>query len=93
MITAIVAGLAILRTYDPDAPIVTQAYILAIPGILFASVTTGTDAADLLALGWIRHPVYLCYYYETKTITELADVTGEGDKDLPVAPVILAPPR
>ncbi len=93
MITEILVGLAILKTYAADAPIVTQAYILCIPAIPFSSVTTGTDAAVLLANHWYAHPVYACYYYKTKTITELADITGEGDGDLPAFPVILPAPR
>lgn len=93
MIQEILDGLAILKTYNADAPIVAHAYILAIPGILFADVTLGTDAADLAALNWKQHPVYLCYYYPTKTLTELADVTGAEEKDPPPFPVILPAPR
>lgn len=92
MITDILAGLAILKPYAPDAPIVTQAYILAVPAVKVAVVTV-PDAAALDALNWEEHPVYLCYYYPTSTITELADITGEGDGELPVFQVILPAPR
>jgi len=95
MIANIVAGLAILKDIDSTAPIVTQAYILAVPAIQVLAVVArpGTEDADLRALGWLDHPVYACYYYQTDTITELANVTGEGAGDLPVFPVILPAPR
>jgi len=93
MISNIIGGLAILKTYNPNAPIVTQAYILAIPAIKVVDVTTGTDAADLTALGWLEHPVYACYYYPAQTLTELAEVTGSDAKELPPFPVILPEPR
>jgi len=95
MITDILAGLAILKAIDPTAPIVTQAYILAVPAIKVADVLLrpGTEDADLRAADWMEHPVYLCYYYPTDTITELKGVTGEGSKDLPVFPVTLPAPR
>jgi hypothetical protein len=89
MISEILAGLAILKPYKPEAPIVTAAYILCIPAIPFDDVTEGTDAALLLELNWFQHPVYACYAYRTKTITELKDVDGAGDKDLPAYPVTL----
>jgi hypothetical protein len=92
MISNILDGLAILKTYNADAPIVAHAYILAIPAIKVA-VVTGEDAAALEALDWEQHPVYLCYYYPTKTLTELADVTGAEEKDPPPFPVILPAPR
>jgi hypothetical protein len=93
MITNIIEGLTILKTYNTDAPIVTQAYMLSIPAIPFSSVTTGTDADDLAALGWVEHPTYSCYYYPTQTMTELADVTESSSKELPPFPVILPEPR
>ena len=92
MISNIIDGLAILRTYQTEPPIVSQAYMLSIPKIAFGSATNGTDHDDLLALGWLEHPVYACYYYPCQTITELADITGEGADDPPPFPVILPPP-
>ena len=95
MITDILTGLAILKAIDPDAPVVTQAYILAVPAIKVATVVAlpGTEDVDLRAAGWTDHPVYLCYYYPTKTITETSNITGAGSKDLPAFPVILPEPR
>lgn len=95
MITDIVTGLAILRGIDPTAPIVTAAYILAVPAIKVADVLLrpGTEDADLREAGWIDHPIYGCYYYPTETITELKDVTGEGSLDPPPYTVTLPAPR
>ena len=91
MITEILAGLSLLKTYDADAPIVTQAYILAIPAILVGDVSA-PHQASLTALHWYEHPLYGCYYYKTSTITELADITGEGDGDIPPYPAIQSAP-
>ncbi len=91
MITNLLDGLAILQTYDADAPVVTQAYMITIPKIL-QSAMSGPDQTAIELLGWVLHPVYLSYYYPVETITELATVTGTSGNETPVFPIPLAPP-
>lgn len=86
MVSDLIDGLDILMTYDSDAPVVSQAYMVMVPKILQATLS-GPDQTAIEALGWVLHPVYLCYYYPVETITEVADVTGAGDSDLPPLPI------
>ncbi len=86
MVSDIIDGLDILAAYDADAPIVSQAYMIMVPKILQAALS-GPDQTAIEALGWVLHPVYLCYYYHALTITEVKDITGAGDSDLPPLPI------
>ena len=86
MISNLISGIDILLTYNSDAPIVTHAYMTMVPKILQAAMS-GPDQTAIEALGWVLHPVYLCYYYPVETITEVANITGAGDADLPPLPI------
>jgi hypothetical protein len=86
-------GLEILKTKNADAPVVTTAYIITVPAVKKVDLSGGEQTA-IEALGWVEHPVYLSYYYPAQTLTELADVTGEGSGDLPVLePIVPIPSK
>lgn len=83
-------GLEIIKTKNADAPVVATAYIITVPAVKQAAMTE-QEKIDIEALGWILHPVYLSYYYPAQTLTELADVTGEGADNIPVIEPIVPP--
>lgn len=89
-IDELIAGLEIIRAYDAFSPVVTSPYIVAVPAVKQA-VMTGLDQTAIEALGWVLHPVYAAYYYPAQTITELAEVTGEGSGNIPVISPIIPP--
>jgi len=91
MISNLLDGLAILKAINPDAPIVTQAYIITVPKILQADLS-GPQQTAIEAAGWLLHPVYGSYYYPAETITELADITGPPENAMPPLPLPIPPP-
>jgi hypothetical protein len=82
-ITELLAGLEIIKTYNSDAPVVANPYIITVPAVKKAAMS-GPHQTAMDGYGWIEHPVYLSYYYPAQTLTELADVTGEAAKKVPV---------
>lgn len=90
MISEILDGLAILKTVNPDAPIVSAAYRIMVPKILQGDLD-GAQQAAIEAANWVLDPVYGCYHYPAETIVELANVTGEGDNEMPPLPTVLLP--
>ena len=95
MLSDLLSGLELIKPYSPDSPVVTSPYIVTVPAVLQADMS-GDDQTAIEALGWLLHPVYLSYYYPAQTITELANVTGEGADEfimpmVPVPPPILPP--
>ena len=94
-INELLAGLARIQGENPDAPVVTAAYIITVPAVKAADMSP-SDQADMLSDGWLVHPVYLSYYYPAQTVVELAthDISGEGSGDIPVIePVIPSIPK
>ena len=92
MISGFLDGLDILKKYDTEPPIVTSAYIITIPKIKQADITGPGDQAAMDAAGWLVHPVYESYYYPVETITELGNVTGLGNQEMPPFPIPILPP-
>lgn len=90
MISDLLDGLEIINKYDTSAPVVSNAYIITVPKVLKTDLS-GPDQVAIEALGWVEHPVYHSYYFPAETITEVANVTGEGDGDLPPFPIPIPP--
>lgn len=90
MIADLIAGMEIIKHYNPDAPIAAVPYMAMVPAVKAGDITDPSPYAisDLTALGWLLHPVYDCYYYPGETITELADVTGEEATKVPPLPTV-----
>ena len=90
MIEDLLDGLEIIQKYNTSAPVVANAYMIMVPKVLKADLS-GPDQTLMDGLGWVEHPVYLCYYFPAETITEVANVTGVGDDDLPPFPIPIPP--
>jgi len=90
MLTNFLAGLLILKAHDDEPPVVAHAYMATVPKILKADLS-GPEQSAIEALGWLEHPVYGSYYYPCDTITEAANVTGEGAGDVPPIPPPIIP--
>jgi len=91
-INELLAGLARIQGENPDAPIVTAAYVITVPAVKAADMSP-SDQADMVSDGWLIHPVYLSYYYPAQTVVELAphDLTGENAGDIPVIEPMVPP--
>jgi hypothetical protein len=82
-ITELMAGLEMIKLKNSDAPVIANPYVVTVPAVKKADFSSG-DQTIMDGLGWLEHPVYLSYYYPAFTLTELADVTGEAAKEVPV---------
>lgn len=91
-ITELLAGLEMIKAKNSAAPVVASPYIVMVPAVK-KTAFSGGEQTTIEGLGWIEHPVYLSYYYPAQTLTELADVTGEAAKKVPVfEPYTPSPP-
>ncbi len=91
MLTELLNGLQLIKTYNTDAPVVTHAYLVCVPKVLVADMSSAHQSL-MDGWGWKSHPLYKCYYYPVETITEVANVTGEKAKELPPFPIPIPPP-
>jgi hypothetical protein len=93
-ISAIIDGLTILKEINPDVPIVTQAYVIRVPGIL-SGLLTGPQQSAMIAAGWLIEtagPYTSTYYYSVKTLPDLAAVSGADKKNKPIISVPVLQP-
>jgi len=83
-------GLQIIQGKNATAPVIANPYIITVPAVL-KSALNPTEQSTIEGLGWVEHPVYGSYYYPAKTITEVADVTGENATEIPVVDPVIPP--